>query len=125
LSENTKERWEELVERLSAQFGQGEVLDVTAILFLIGVQESGQGPKKFKKDEKLDLMHIALCKVLEPFGFYEFEGYDEQGWPHFKLLEELPPLKPGEQSYLVKQGIVHYFEQGGWMAPQQPPTLGS
>jgi hypothetical protein len=41
-------------------------------------------------------MHIAICRLLEPYGFYEF--YDEERWPHYRVKEELPPLKAGEQS---------------------------
>jgi hypothetical protein len=42
-------------------------------------------------------MHIAICRLLEPYGFYEF-FYDEERWPHYRVKEELPPLKAGEQS---------------------------
>jgi len=76
---------------------------------LVGLQELGQLQRKFKKDEKLDLMHIAICRLLEPFGYYEFEYFDEQGWPHYKVLEQLPPLKAGEQSVLMKEAVVQYF----------------
>ncbi len=36
--------------------------------------------------------------MLEPFGFYRFDGLDPDGWPHFELLEDLPPLKTNEQN---------------------------
>lgn len=104
-----KERWEKLVSILSDQFSQGEDLDLDAIIYLIGVQELGKVHQKYKKDEKLNLMHIAICRLLEPYGFYEFEFYDEDGWPHYKVKEELPPLKAGEQSVLMKEAIVNYF----------------
>ncbi len=35
--------------------------------------------------------------------------FDEDGWPHYKVLEQLPPLKAGEQSVLMKEAIVQYF----------------
>jgi len=104
-----KERWENLVNILSNQFSQGEDLDLDAIIYLIGVQELGKVHNKFKKDEKLNLMHIAICRLLEPYGFYEFDYFDEEGWPHYKVKEELPPLKAGEQSVLMKEAIVNYF----------------
>jgi hypothetical protein len=104
-----KERWEQLVKILSNQFSQGEDLDLDAIIYLIGVQELGKVHQKFKKDEKLNLMHIAICRLLEPYGFYEFDYFDEEGWPHYKVKEELPPLKAGEQSVLMKEAIVNYF----------------
>ena len=108
---NTKEKWLKIQKRISDRFGDGETLDVDAIVYLIGVQELGQGFRKFKKDEKINLMHIAICKLLEPFGYYEFEYFDDDGWPHYKLVEELPALKAGEQTVLLKQAIVDYFNK--------------
>lgn len=104
-----KERWEKLVQLLSDQFSQGEDLDLDAIIYLIGVQELGKVHNKFKKDEKLNLMHIAICRLLEPYGFYEFDFVDNDGWPHYKVVEQLPALKAGEQSVLMKEAIVSYF----------------
>jgi hypothetical protein len=104
-----KERWEKLVNLLSNQFSQGEDLDLDAIIYLIGVQELGKVHQKYKKDEKLNLMHIAICRLLEPYGFYEFDYFDDEGWPHYSVKEELPPLKAGEQSVLMKEAIVNYF----------------
>ena len=104
-----KERWENVVTILSNQFAEGDVLDLDAIIYLIGVQELGKVKKTFKKDEKIELMHIAICRLLEPYGYYEFEFFDNDGWPHYKVKEELPPLKAGEQAVLMKEAIVNYF----------------
>jgi hypothetical protein len=104
-----KERWEQLVEKLSNQFSQGEDLDLDAIIYLIGVQELGKFSTTYKKDEKINLMHIGICRLLEPYGYYEFEYFDNDGWPHYIVKEELPPLKAGEQSVLMKEAIVNYF----------------
>lgn len=104
-----KERWEQLVQILSDKFSQGEDLDLDAIIYLIGVQELGKFSQTYKKDEKLNLMHIAICRLLEPYGYYEFEYFDSEGWPHYKIKAELPPLKAGEQSVLMKEAIVNYF----------------
>jgi hypothetical protein len=104
-----KERWENVVSILSNQFSQGEDLDLDAIIYLIGVQEYGHFQQLFKKDEKVNLMHIAICRLLEPYGYYEFDYVDKEGWPHYKIKEELPPLKAGEQSVLMKEAIVNYF----------------
>ncbi len=104
-----KERWEILVEKLSAQFADGDLLELDAIIYLVGVQELGQYHRKYKKDDKLDLMHIAICRLLEPYGYYEFDFFDKDGWPHYTIKEKLPPLKSGEQSVLMKEAIVGYF----------------
>ena len=81
----------------------------SALIYLLGFQELGQLHRKFKKDEKLNLMHIAICRLLEPFGYYAFEYFDDEGWPHYKVLEQLPVLRAGEQSVLMKEAIVNYF----------------
>ncbi len=104
-----KERWEQLVQKLSVQFADGDTMELDAIIYLVGVQELGQIHNTFKKDEKLNLMHIAICRLLEPYGYYEFEYFDEDGWPHYAIKEELPALKAGEQSVLMKEAIVTYF----------------
>ncbi|PJB11512.1 MAG: hypothetical protein CO119_11345 [Flavobacteriales bacterium CG_4_9_14_3_um_filter_40_17] len=104
-----KQQWEDIVRKLSSQFAGGETLDLDAIIFLIGVQELGQIHREFKKDEKINLMHIAICRLLEPYGYYAFDYIDEQGWPHYKVKDELPPLKAGEQTVLMKEAIIQYF----------------
>ena len=107
--EQLKERWNNVVSVLSEQFADGDTLDLDSIIYLIGVQELGQLDRKFKKDDKVDLIHIAICRLLEPYGYYEFDFFDEDGWPHYKILEELPVLKAGEQTVLMKEAIVGYF----------------
>lgn len=104
-----KQRWERLVTKLSAQFSEGDPLDLEGIIYLVGVQELGQLHRNFKKDEKVNLMHIAICKLLEPYGYYEFDFFDEEGWPHYTVKENLPPLRSGEQSVLMKDALVNYF----------------
>ncbi len=107
--EQLKDRWDNVQKKLSEQFADGELMELDAIIYLIGVQELGQLHRRYKKDHKLDLMHIAICTLLEPYGYYEFDFYDEDGWPHFKVKEQLPTLKAGEQSVLMKEAIVQYF----------------
>lgn len=102
-------RFQKLLKKLDDRFGGG--LDVQSILFLIGVQELGQGYRQFKKDEKVDLMHVAVCTVLMPTGYYEFVGRDEDGWPHFELKKPLPELNEKEQEHLMKEAILEYFSQ--------------
>lgn len=109
---NIKEtRWEFLIGVLNQRFQ--EDLDMKGILFLIGLQELGHGYARYKKDQKVDIMHIAICTLLEPYGYYTFEGRDGDNWPHWKLNEQLPPLKPGQQVELMKEAIVEYFEKSG------------
>ncbi len=103
-----KSKWDALCHRLGEQFG--EEPDLQSILFLIGVQELGKGPQKYSKDEKQDLMHIAVCRLLSTFGYYQLTGLDQDGWPHWELVNKLPPLTLKEQDWLLKQAAVEYFE---------------
>ena len=110
-NEELKEQWETLVSVLTQRFSETESIDIEGILYLVGLQELGQVHKRFKKDDNVDIIHIGICSVLEPFGYYTFDYFDDERWPQFKLIEELPPLKPGEQSILMKEAVVHYFIQ--------------
>jgi hypothetical protein len=55
-------------------------------------------------------MHIAVCTVLVPGGFYQLEGSDDDGWPHFRQLKPLPALSLIEQENLMKDYILMYFK---------------
>lgn len=107
------EKWKKVTAFFEDNFTDGEEIDLDGMLFLIGVQELGKGKTKFKKDEKVNLMHIAVCRLLEPYGYYSFDGKDADGWPQFELIHELPELKSNEQSILIKKAIVLYFEEQG------------
>ena len=104
-----KDRWDNLITVLSDRFSHGQPLEIESVLYLVGLQELGQVHRKMKKDENVNLIHIGICTVLEPYGYYRFDFFDEEGWPHFELLEMLPVLKPGEQSILMKEALVEYF----------------
>lgn len=106
--------WTRLVSKLEIQFGEG--LELDSIIFLIGVQELGQGHRKFKKNEKVDLMHIAICALLSRYGYYEYNGLDSQGWPHWKTLKSLPKLGPKSQSRLMKEAILEYFREADYIS---------
>src|SRR6201992_746451 len=103
-------KWSELQERIAEDFDT-EKPDIKVMLFLIGVQELGQGPRKFSKRQKEELMHIANCKLMSLMGFYELEGLDQDGWPHWKLVKAVPNYTLLEQELLMKSFIVTYFEE--------------
>ncbi|PWG82562.1 hypothetical protein [Pararcticibacter amylolyticus] len=103
-------RWKELQEKISADFDT-EKPDIKVMLFLIGVQELGKGPRKFSKRQKEELMHIATCRLLSEMGFYELQGLDQDGWPHWKLVKPIPSYALLEQEMLLKSLIVSYFDE--------------
>jgi len=103
-------KWKELQGRL-AEYFDTDTPDIKVVLFLIGVQELGQGPKKFSKRQKEELMHIANCKLFSKLGFYELEGLDQDGWPHWKLVNVIPPYTLLEQEMILKSLIIDYFDE--------------
>lgn len=104
-------RWWNLEARLAERFGKKP--DMEAILFLIGVQELGDIRDKFSKEQKQDLMHVAVCSLFAQSGYYELEKVDEDGWPHFRQLKVLPVMNMMEQESFMKDHILLYFESNG------------
>lgn len=104
-----QKKWDKLQISLTKRFG-GK-MDVQEVLFVIGLQELGINKEKFSKDQKLEVMHIAVCTILEPFGYYKFKGRDRDAWPHWDVMQKLPTLNNTEQEQLMKQGIMDYFEK--------------
>lgn len=101
--------WVALLYKIKEATGKRPA-DLNAVLFLIGVQELGQGMKAFSKEQKQDLMHIAVCRVLAQAGFYQLEGHDADGWPHWKRIKKLPKFDLLEQEKLLKMQILEYFK---------------
>ena len=99
--------WKALQDAVKTRFGSE--LDHEALLFIIGLQELAQVNRSFKKQEKLEIMHIAVCVLLAPYGFYKYTGRDADGWPHFESLKSLPSLTPKQQHRLVTEAMLHYF----------------
>jgi hypothetical protein len=115
------QRWSRLMALVHQNLGK-RPKDLNAVLFLIGVQELGRGQAHFSKEEKQDLMHIAICKVLSYEGYYELEGIDQEGWPHLKMLKKLPRFDLLEQEQLLKSCVLDYFEhEMNWVVPAGVP----
>jgi hypothetical protein len=102
-------RWKALEQFLEGKFGK--LPNMEAILFLVGLNEyNGRVPKiKFSKEEKQELMHVGVCAVLEKAGLYEFEGRDEEGWPHYKKIAEHDAEDLSNQELLLKTYLLDYF----------------
>lgn len=108
-NKSDSELWAEVESFFQRNFDTDKHPQIDTILFLIGVQELGSGQQKYTKDDKLNILHIAVCRLLQPFGYYAFSHYDDDGYPHFTELEKLPELKPNEQQILMKKAIIQYF----------------
>jgi hypothetical protein len=104
-------RWWGLEARLVERFNKKP--DMETILFLIGIQELGQPNRQFTKEQKQDLMHIAVCTLMAPSGYYLLEGKDDDGWPHYRQLKPMPDMNAIEQENFLKDHILFYFENNG------------
>ncbi len=108
-ADDLQQRWWNLEAKLVKRFGKKP--DMEAILFLIGIQEFGDIREKFTKEQKQDLMHVAVCNLLSQSGYYELESVDADGWPHFRQLKPMPDMSMPEQENFLKDHILLYFEQ--------------
>ncbi|HBH07282.1 MAG TPA: hypothetical protein DDX92_11845 [Flavobacteriales bacterium] len=106
---NENEDWDKARFFFESKFGKG--IDLEGMLFLIGVREMGLGLQSFSKQEKMELIHIALCSLLEPKGFYELEKYDSDGWPHYKKGPAFRVLSKKDQQELIKNAIINYTRE--------------
>ena len=111
--DDLQSRWWRLEEKLVERFGKKP--DLEGILFLIGIQELGQLRDKFTKEQKQDLMHVAVCTVLSSSGYYQREGSDDEGWPHFRQLKEVPSMALPEQEAFIKDHVLLYFQLNDWL----------
>src|SRR6201991_3675981 len=111
-SDDLQARWWNLEAKLVDRFEKKP--DLETILFLIGVQELNRTAGKYTKEQKQDLMHVAVCTVLMPSGYYEIEKKDEEGWPHFRQLKAMPDMNPIEQENFLKDHVLLYFDEHGF-----------
>lgn len=107
--ENFEQKWKEVEQLMAERFGK--LPDMEGMLFLIGVNELGSLPsRKFSKEQKQDLIHVAVCTLLSQLGYYTFTGRDEDGWPHFQEVMVVPAKGLQSQEQLLKECMVRYFE---------------
>jgi hypothetical protein len=112
VQDDLQARWWKLEEKLMERFEKKP--DMETILFLIGVQELGDIKAAFSKEQKQDLMHIAVCSLLSPSGYYELEAVDEDGWPHYRQLKTLPVMDLIAQENFMKDHVLLYFDEKGF-----------
>lgn len=116
LNDATKSKWYQVVFLIKKQFGKKP--DMNGILFLIGVQELGQ-MREFAKHEKMDLMHLATCKLLSYEGYYQYSHTDADSWPHYTLVSKPPYADLLSQENRLRSLVVRYFEELGLLNQNQ------
>ena len=102
-----EKQWKKLITRLEKQFN--DEMSLKGILYLIGVQELNFGIKRFSREEKINVLHVATCKLLSNYGYYKFDGIDKDGWPHYKELKAIKNLSENDQQKLIKKAIIKYL----------------
>ncbi|MEI9913087.1 MAG: hypothetical protein WDO71_27700 [Bacteroidota bacterium] len=108
VKDDLQTRWWALEAKMVERFDKKP--DLETMLFLIGIQEFGGIKEKFTKEQKQDLMHVAVCSLLSASGYYEIEGIDDDGWPHFKQLKPMPEMNTIQQENFLKDHVLLYFE---------------
>jgi hypothetical protein len=109
IEESLDQQFENLLDKLGHSIGKRPA-DLNSVLFLIGVQELGQGVKHFTKEQKQDLMHVGICKVLSLSSYYVFVERDKDGWPHYEPERPLPKGGLTVQEGLLKMHVLEYFK---------------
>lgn len=102
-------KWKALLVDLQKIFT--DIEDLKDIIFLVGVQELGKGYQSFSKNEKIDVMHIGVCRLLSLYGYYSYSGADKEGWPHWDVITPLPYLNEYEKDLLLKKAVIEYFNK--------------
>ncbi|WP_238784753.1 hypothetical protein [Blattabacterium cuenoti] len=81
--------WNKVISYIQNNFYIDRKIDVIGIVFLIGIQELGKGGNiPLHRIDRIDILHIAICRILQPFGYYIFVGRDKEGWPHYLLKKK-------------------------------------
>jgi hypothetical protein len=106
-----KEKWELVLRHVASVFGKRP--DMNALLFIVGMRELGRNDIRFTKEEKVKLMHLAVCRILSKSGYYKLEGYDSKGWPHWVKQMEIPYISELEQETMLRMHLIAYFEDEG------------
>ncbi len=101
--------WNQLKKKLETQFGQG--IDLAIVLFLIGVQESGQGFREFNQTEKLHLVQIGTSCLLSQWGYFTKSETQENGFPVWIKNTTHPNLTKIQEDLLLKEASINYFKE--------------
>ncbi|MCB0688718.1 MAG: hypothetical protein KDC53_19400 [Saprospiraceae bacterium] len=104
-------QWLRVQHIVKETMSRDKLPDLQAILYLVGIQELGLLKNRYTKEEKQDLMHIAVCKLLSFEGYYEFVGRDQDGWPHYDQVRPLPKNDVEAQERQLKILTIEYFKQ--------------
>ena len=103
-------QWEAFLQMLEKQWGLKPSIE--ALLLLIGLQETGELNKRLSKDQKLRLIDIGMCVLLERTGYMQrSEEKDAWGYPKFRSIKPFPYKDTYQQQQWIQENILRYFQQ--------------
>lgn len=105
---DTDEKLRRISARIAEFFSPDSPVDVSAMLFVAGLQTLGRPMDNPSRDDKMALMHIGACAVLEPYGYYRMTGRDTDGYPQYELLKPVDAAAASDGS-LLKEALANYF----------------
>jgi hypothetical protein len=108
----SEESWDTMVFEVSKRFSV--TADFDFMLFIIGIQEYGQGMRDYSRQEKMDLINLAKCTLLSQTGHLERVDCDEAGWPQFKEIKNIAALTSNYQNALLKRAAFDYLNRQLW-----------
>lgn len=115
-------QWLQLRHQFKNQLQLDSLPNLQAMLLLVGIQELGQLKEEFTKEEKQDLMQLASCRLLAYEGYFEFEGLDAEGWPHYRNLGLAPKMGIKEQEKLLKSLLLRYAKEELGLPTEENPN---
>ncbi len=107
--------WEDIEKYMFERFEKET--DLKAVLFVIGLRESGSIKSKYTKENKQDLMNLAACKILSLDGYFEVSHLDAESWPVWKQAKPIPEMNPEQQERFLKEHVIKYFEEENLIDP--------
>lgn len=111
MSNSIEDGWINLSKFWEEKFGKS--LSIQAALWVISMQEYPRLHTKYSSPDavvKEDLLHLAVCFILEIQGFCVFENLDNDGWPRYSSIAKFENLSLKEQETILARGIVCYFD---------------
>lgn len=103
-------KWNNLAEFWRLRFDKE--LSVQAALWVISMQEYPLLHAQYCVPDpviKQDLLHLAVCFLLDKCGFCTLESLDEDGWPRYSSIDKFEQLDLEEQERILASAIVNYF----------------
>lgn len=104
---DTEEKLVKISAALKEFFSLDEAPGIPEMVFLAGLQSLGKPAGPLSRDDKMDVMHVGTCALLEPYGYYRYSHRDADGYPHYEPVKERAGGAPSQA--VLADAIVSYF----------------